>query len=113
MDLVGNRFDEVHQEVSRDPPCGLLVQYGEGYLRGPVDGDKKIELALRGAYISDVDMEVADRVGLELALSGSLDYVGSLDEPPLSLWQLWRTSPIAHPSIPWKTMHHQTPGSNI
>jgi len=26
--------------------------------------------------------------------------------------QPWRTWPIAHPSIPWKTMHHQTLGSN-
>jgi hypothetical protein len=32
MDLVGNCFDEVQQEVSRDPPCGLLVQFGEGEL---------------------------------------------------------------------------------
>ena len=28
MDLVGDRFDEVQQEVSRDPPCVLLVQLG-------------------------------------------------------------------------------------
>ena len=27
--------------------------------------------------------------------------------------QPWRIWPIAHPSIPWKTMHHQIPGSNI
>jgi hypothetical protein len=68
MDLVGDRFDEVQQEVGRDPPCGLLVQLGEGELRGPIDGDEEIEPALRGAYFGDVDVEVADRVGLELAL---------------------------------------------
>ena len=32
MDLVGDRFDEAQQEVGRDPPCGLLVQLGEGEL---------------------------------------------------------------------------------
>jgi len=68
MDLIGDRFDEVQQEVGRDPPCGLLVQLGEGELRGPIDGDEEIEPALRGAYFGDVDVEVADRVGLELAL---------------------------------------------
>ena len=41
---------------------------GEGELRGPIDGDKEIEPALRGAYFGDVDVAVADRVGLELAL---------------------------------------------
>ncbi len=25
----------------------------------------------------------------------------------------WRNWPIAHPSIRWKRLHHQTPGSNI
>jgi hypothetical protein len=25
----------------------------------------------------------------------------------------WRIWPIAHPSIPRKIMHHQSPGSNI
>ena len=54
--------------VGRDPACGLLVQLGEGELRGSIDGDQEIEPALCGADFGDVDMEVADRVGLELAL---------------------------------------------
>ena len=32
MDLVGYRVDEVQQEVGCDPPCGLLVQLGDGEL---------------------------------------------------------------------------------
>jgi len=60
MDLVGDRFDEVQQEVSRNPPCGLFMQLGESELRGPIDGDEEVEPALRGAYFSNVDVEVAD-----------------------------------------------------
>jgi hypothetical protein len=51
-----------------DAPRGLLVQLGEGELRGPVTGDEEIEPALCGTDFSDVDVEVADRVDLELAL---------------------------------------------
>jgi hypothetical protein len=65
VDLVGDRFDEVQQEVSDDPLCRLLVQLGAGKLRGPIDGDEEVEPAPRGAYLGDVDMEVADRVGPE------------------------------------------------
>jgi len=57
MDLVGDRVDEVQQEVSADPPCGLLMQLGEGQLRGPIDGDKEVETAHSGAYFGDVDAE--------------------------------------------------------
>lgn len=46
----------------------FLVQLGESELRGPIDGDEEVEPALCGAYFGDVDVEVTDRVGLELAL---------------------------------------------
>ena len=44
----------------------LLVQFDESELRGSVDRDDEIELALRGSNLGDVYMEIADRVGLEL-----------------------------------------------
>jgi len=44
------------------------MQIGEGELRGPIDGGEEVEPALRGAYVGNVDVEVADRVSLELAL---------------------------------------------
>ena len=44
------------------------MQFDEGELRGPVDRDEEIELALSGSNFGDVDMEIADRVSLELAL---------------------------------------------
>jgi len=43
------------------------VQLDEGELGGAVDRDEQVELALLGADLGDVDMEVADGVGLELA----------------------------------------------
>jgi hypothetical protein len=56
------------QEVSCDPSCGPLVELGGGELRGPADGEEEVEPALRGADFGDVNMEVADRIGLEFAL---------------------------------------------
>ena len=70
MDLVGHGFEETAEEVGRDPRCGFLVQLDEGELRGAVDGDEQVELALLGPDLGDVDMEVADRVALELAPIG-------------------------------------------
>ena len=44
----------------------LLVQLGEGELRSAVDGNEEMELTLLGPDLSDVDVEVADGVALEL-----------------------------------------------
>ncbi len=46
------------------------MQLDEGELRGAVDSHEQMELALLGSDLGDVDMEVADRVALELALVG-------------------------------------------
>lgn len=46
------------------------MQFGEGELRGPVDGHEEIEPALLGPHLGDIDVEVADRIGLEPALVG-------------------------------------------
>jgi hypothetical protein len=51
------------------------VELGKGELRGPVNGHEEVELALRGPDLGNVDVEVADRVGLE-ALAGGLVAVG-------------------------------------
>jgi hypothetical protein len=68
VDLVGDGFDQVGQEVCSRFARHLLVQLDEGELRGPVDRDDEIELALSGSDLGEVDMEIADRIGLELAL---------------------------------------------
>jgi hypothetical protein len=67
MDLVGDRLDQTAQEVRGCSPRHLLVQLDKSELRGPVDRDDEVEPALRGSNPGDVDMEIADRIGLELA----------------------------------------------
>jgi hypothetical protein len=46
------------------------VQLGKGELGGAVDGNEEVELALLGPHLGDVDVEVADRVGLEARAPG-------------------------------------------
>src|SRR5258708_3129027 len=70
MDFVRNGLDQGFEEVCRDPGCGSLVQFDESELRSPVDGDQQIELALLGADLGDIDMEVADGEGLKLLSAG-------------------------------------------
>jgi hypothetical protein len=63
------------QEVGGDARGGALVQLGKGELRGAVDGNEKVELALLGPDLGYVDVKVADRVGLE-ALAGRFVAIG-------------------------------------
>ena len=44
------------------------MEFDIGELAGAIDGDEEIELAFGGLHLGDVDMEVADRVALELLL---------------------------------------------
>jgi len=68
VDFVGNGFDKGSEEVCRNAPRRLLVQLGEGKLRSPVDGHEEIKLAFLGTDLGDVDVEIADRIVLELLL---------------------------------------------
>ena len=76
------RPQSADEEVCGVTPRDRLAQFDKGELRGPVDGDKEIELALGGSNLRDVDMEIADRIGLELPLwlGFALD-LGSLETP--------------------------------
>jgi hypothetical protein len=71
MDLVRDGGDQAEQEVLRGAARHLLVHLDEGELRRSVDGDDEVELALRSSNLGDVDMKVADRIGLESALGGA------------------------------------------
>src|ERR1700712_5145712 len=66
VDLVGNGSGKGPQEVAGNPAGGLLVQLSEGKLGSSVDRHEEVELAFASVHLGDVDVEVADRVALEL-----------------------------------------------
>jgi hypothetical protein len=66
MDLVGHNLDEGLEKVREDPCRGPLLQLDEDEPRGSIDSDEEIEFALPGTHLHDINMEVADRIGLEL-----------------------------------------------
>src|SRR6266567_388728 len=82
VDFVGNGFDKGSEEVCGDPPRRLLVQLGEGELRGPVDGYEEIELAFLGTNFGNVDVKVADGIILEPAFLG------------LGVFHLWKPGDV-------------------
>ena len=65
VDEVGNRVDQGVEEGRGRRGIGALDEPHEGELRGPVGGNKQIELAFGGSYLGDIDVELADRVALE------------------------------------------------
>jgi hypothetical protein len=70
VDLVRNSLEQGAEEIAGHAPGGLFMHLDEGELRGTVDGDQEIELALFGAHLRQINMEVADRIGLELLAPG-------------------------------------------
>jgi hypothetical protein len=49
------------------------VQFDIGKLGRPVDGDEEVELAFGGVDLSNINVKIADRIGLELLLRASGD----------------------------------------
>jgi hypothetical protein len=112
VEFVGDRVDEMQQEVSRDPPCGLLVQLGEGELRGPIDSNEEVEPALRGAYFGDVEV-IADRVGLEFALYAPPSSTSERREMPCRCRQRCKDEQVRSGIVAYKA-HRQSPsGSSV
>lgn len=68
VDFVGNRRDEVAQELGCDHLGGPLLQFDIGELARLIDGHEELQLAFSRLHLGDVDVEVADRIGLELLL---------------------------------------------
>ena len=85
VDLVRDGGDQAAQEVPSGAARHLLVQLDEGELRRSVDRDDEIELALSGSNLGDVDMEIADRIGLELALRRSFAFDLGQPRDPVAL----------------------------
>ena len=74
VDGVGNRRDQVPQELGRDHLARILVEFGIGELGCPVDGHEQTQLAFGCLNFGDVDVEEADRVALELLLGRLVAY---------------------------------------
>ena len=70
MDFIRDRRDEGLEEGGCRMDVGVLFEPGEGELRSPVDGDEEPQFSLRRLHFGNVDVEEADRVGLELLLCG-------------------------------------------
>lgn len=62
VDLVGDRRDQSSEEGRGGGPSDQLH---EGELTGAIDGDVEVELAFSGLELSNVDVEIADRISLE------------------------------------------------
>ena len=85
MDLVRDGGDQAAQEVPGGAARHLLVQLDEGELGGAVDRDDEVELALRGSNLGDVEVEEADRIGLEFAFGRGFAFVLGQARDPMTL----------------------------
>jgi hypothetical protein len=68
VELVGDGGHQVAEELGGDHVVGFFVQLGIGKFTRPVNGDQQVELAFFRADLRDVDMDVAQGIGLELFL---------------------------------------------
>ena len=85
MEPVRHGRDQVAQERGCDHFPGLLMQFHENELGGAVDSDEEIQLAFGRLNLSNINVEVAERVGLELLLRRlvAIDLGQSADIVPL------------------------------
>jgi hypothetical protein len=70
VDLVQHNRDQRPQEVARHPSCGFLMQLGKGELAGAINGDEQVEPAFFNVHLGNVDVEIADGIGLDLLRGG-------------------------------------------
>ena len=68
-DLVGHGLDQGFEETGSYAAIGLLVQLGVSELGRPVDRHEQVELAFLSSHLGNVDVDIADGIGLELLLS--------------------------------------------
>jgi hypothetical protein len=62
------------QESGRRCSAGLFHQLHKGKFARAINGDIEIELPFSGLHLGDVDVKVADRIGLELAFLGLVPF---------------------------------------
>ena len=67
VQAVGDCSDQHFQERDGGRSVSLVVKLDEGELRGAIDPDIEVKLALLGTHLGDIDMEVADATGEQRA----------------------------------------------
>ncbi len=67
VDVKRHPFDESAQEIRGDPARRPFMQFRERELADPIDGDEQIQLALLSPDLREVDVDVPERIGLELS----------------------------------------------
>jgi putative transposase len=77
--------DKGLQEGARGLGIGLVDQPSDREFRGAIDRDEEIELALGGLHFGDVDVEIANRIGLKLALGRSFAFDLRQARDPMAL----------------------------
>jgi hypothetical protein len=70
VDAIRDSRDQRFEECRRSLHIGTFNQLHESELRGAVGGHKEIKLAFGGAHLGQINMELADRIALELLPSG-------------------------------------------
>ena len=68
MNLLRYSLEKIAQKTAGGRCSCLLMKFDESELRDAVDGDEHVQLALLSAHFGDIDMEIANRIGLELLL---------------------------------------------
>ena len=68
VNSVRHCSNQVTQELSGNHLARFLMQFGVGGLGCPVDGYEQTQLAFGSLHLGDVNVELTDRVALELLL---------------------------------------------
>jgi len=66
MDLVRNGFQQVFEELPRRLAVCIFDQLRNGELAGAINGHEEMQLAFLRSHLSNVDVEIADGIALEL-----------------------------------------------
>jgi len=66
VQVIWEGFDQIAQKLASDHAGGLGLKPGEDELGCPVDAHEQMEFAFFGPDFRDVDVNITDRVSLEL-----------------------------------------------
>ncbi len=72
VDAVRNGFDQRFKQRGGGSHVCLFDEFNHSELGGSIDGDEQVELAFGGSHLSQIDVEEADRIGVELLSARSV-----------------------------------------